>query len=157
MNKQKIKDFAKDLYLELDITGERKYSLREIAQKVEQKFNKHISFNSVRNWAEKDNWEKLLTEIKGLSVQKAKNEQFTKDEQIKEAKSNENAEIFKAWKYVFGTQLKEYQERVKGGRLSDIRSEELLSGMKKAFDCMAGFLDIKPVGEEQKVIEVKIV
>ena len=54
--KQKIKDYAKDLFLQVDENGNKKYSLRDICEKILQKFHKSIDPKTILNWSNKENW-----------------------------------------------------------------------------------------------------
>ena len=93
--KQKIIDYAKELYTSYDADGSKLYSLREISTKIKQKFNKEYNYSTVGNWAKKFAWNKLNEKIKQQSISKAQNVKFTAEEQIIEKESDLLAEIYK--------------------------------------------------------------
>ena len=93
--KQKIIDFAKDLYLQYDANGNKVYSLRDNSTKIQQKFNKKINYSTIKNWAEKYKWNATLEKTKQYGIEKATQENLTKEEQLIESKSNELAKNFK--------------------------------------------------------------
>jgi len=57
---QEIIDFAKELYLTVDDEGNRKYSLKKIAEEVKIKFNVKLSVPTVLNWSRRFGWTNLL-------------------------------------------------------------------------------------------------
>ncbi len=93
--KQKIIDYAKELYTSYDAQGNKLYSLREIEKKILHKHNKKITHTTVRSWATKYAWNKLNEKIKQQSISKAQNEKFSSEEQMIEKESDLLAEIYK--------------------------------------------------------------
>jgi len=86
--KEAIIEYAKELFLTPDEQGNHKYSLREIATQVQQKFNRSINASTVLRWAEKYGWDKLWDEgvREGITELIAKQESDkSKEEQFKEA------------------------------------------------------------------------
>ena len=59
---QEVVDYAKELYLTVNEKGERVYSLREIAEKINAKFNVKLTKVTVKNWVDKYNWQRLLSQ-----------------------------------------------------------------------------------------------
>jgi len=57
-----IVDYARTLYLTLDENGKRIYSYRKIAEKISAKFQTKISDVTIKNWADKHNWHRLLSQ-----------------------------------------------------------------------------------------------
>jgi hypothetical protein len=87
-DKEVILEFAKELYLTPDEQGNHKYSLRDIATQVQQKFNRSINASTILRWAEKYGWDKLWDEgvREGITELIAKQESDkSKEEQFKEA------------------------------------------------------------------------
>jgi len=87
-DKEAIFEYAKELYLTPDEQGNHKYSLRDIATQVQQKFNRSINASTVLRWAEKYGWDKLWDEgvREGITELIAKQESDkSKEEQFKEA------------------------------------------------------------------------
>jgi len=86
--KEAIIEYAKELFLTPDEQGNHKYSLREIATQVQQKFNRSINASTILRWAEKRGWDKLWDEgvREGITELIAKQESDkSKEEQFKEA------------------------------------------------------------------------
>jgi predicted nucleic acid-binding Zn-ribbon protein len=86
--KEAIIEYAKELFLTPDEQGNHKYSLREIATQVQQKFNRSINASTILRWAEKYGWDKLWDEgvREGITELIAKQESDkSKEEQFKEA------------------------------------------------------------------------
>jgi len=94
-SKQKIIDFAKELYLQYDNEGNKVFSLRDIATKIIQKFDKKLTAQTVKNWADKKDWNKINAKIKQQSIIKAKDAKFTADEIVIEKESDKLAKTYK--------------------------------------------------------------
>ena len=93
--KQKIIDYAKELYCKYNSEGKKVYSLRGIEKKIAHKFNKKFTYTTVKNWAAKYDWNKLNEKIKQQSIKKAESDKQTTEEQIIEAESDKLAIDYK--------------------------------------------------------------
>ncbi|MEM3541176.1 MAG: hypothetical protein QXF86_03100, partial [Candidatus Bilamarchaeaceae archaeon] len=84
---EEIIEYAKELYLTPDADGRHKYSFRDIATKMRQKFDKDIHFETIRRWALRFGWDKLWEQAvrEGITEAITESSQKTKEEQIKEA------------------------------------------------------------------------
>jgi hypothetical protein len=56
---QEVIDYAKDLFLVPDTDGTRKYSLRQITDKIQNDMGIKVHHSTVASWSEKGNWEQL--------------------------------------------------------------------------------------------------
>lgn len=139
--KENIIEYAKNLYLTYDDKGNRKYSLREIEKEITQKLHKKISFKTIKNYADKYGWEKLLQQGKNIGTQKAITEKMEKEETIKEAISNDVAErrkdktsILKLSSFILAHDLKVEAEKIRSNPelVSKINTRELMGVIK---DC----------------------
>lgn len=93
--REQAQNYARELYLELDTDGNRKYSYADIAIKIQEKCNISVDQSTISRWAQADRWETLLQIAKNTGVQKALKEKQTREENIKEAKANEIADLYK--------------------------------------------------------------
>ena len=86
VSKEKIVEYAKELYLTPDEAGMHKYSSRAIAKKVKQKFSKSLASVTVLNWAHKYGWDKLWEQAvkEGVTKNFKSDEEKSKEEQFKE-------------------------------------------------------------------------
>jgi hypothetical protein len=95
VDKEELIEYAKELYLTPDEYGNHLYSLREITQKIRQKFDKNLTAQTILNWVKKYGWDKVWEEgvrygvtelIAKVKEDKLKEEQFK--EQIGKVKRN---------------------------------------------------------------------
>ena len=95
--RDKIKEFAKDLYTQYDNEGKKKYSFRDISTEIQQRFNKKIHYSTIQKWSKdpEQNWDGLNQKIKQHAIQKANDERFTAEEKIIDARSEDLAEVYK--------------------------------------------------------------
>lgn len=63
MKKQKVIEFAKNLFLTPDDEGKYAYTYGEISTEIQQKFNKSIDYSTIVLWSEKFAWKKLCEDI----------------------------------------------------------------------------------------------
>jgi len=61
-NNLEVKEYAKELYLTPDDKGRHKYSLRQIATKIQQRFNKKVNYSTISLWAQNEGWQNLWEE-----------------------------------------------------------------------------------------------
>jgi len=132
-DKNIIISYAKKLYLTYNGEGVKKYSLREICTKIEQKLHKKVAPNTIKNWAEKFKWNETNEKAKILGIEKAKNEKFTIDEKVIEAKSDDLALIYKLYSNVLKASSNVISEAYKKG---EITTKEAITAMKNAADVM---------------------
>lgn len=87
MPKPDIIEYAKELFLTPNDDGEHKFSLREIAGKIRQKFDKKLTHQTIANWAKKYGWERLWEEGQRYGILEAVAK--AQDEQTKTQKTQE--------------------------------------------------------------------
>lgn len=85
-NKEKILEFAKELYLTPNELGNHKYSLRNICDKIRQKFDKRLTAQTILNWARKYGWVELWEQAvrEGITKDFKSDKEKTKEEQFRE-------------------------------------------------------------------------
>ena len=93
---QEVVDYARELYLTVNERGERVYSLQKIAEKINERFNVKLTKVTVKNWADKNNWKRLLSqaivvsgyeeeskqEVEGVVTQIVEKEKLPADEEL---------------------------------------------------------------------------
>jgi hypothetical protein len=90
-NKSDIRFFAKELYLSADGEGKKLFSLRQISDKIRQKYKAKIHHSTVAEWAKSDGWDRLYTQAKQLGVQKAEE----RENELLDKKSSEISDLYK--------------------------------------------------------------
>lgn len=131
--RKKIVEYAKKLYLKYNDSGERLYSLHEIATKVQQKYNTKTNKTTIRNWSENYDWNKINEKIKIHSIAKAKDSKITSEERIIEAKSDDLAEIYKQSLNVFRASAVAFKKSFDANKLS---AKDALQGLKMASEIL---------------------
>ena len=153
MKSDKIKDFAKDLYLQYDEDGTKSFSLREISTEILQKFNKKIHFSTIKNWRIKGEWDKLNEKIKQQSIEKAKDEKFTTEEQITESKSDDLAKTYKHASTLenigFDTIFKTHS-----GTKTNLTVKDALTALKYATEIKMRINDIKDPSAGNQTVNI---
>jgi len=140
-------EIAKDLYLSYTEKGERKYSFRDIATIIYERYKKQINYATISRWCKKYEWEQLDQDIKNLAAEKSIDDYGRdKDEKIKDKKSTELAEIFK---------LEQYKYKAANKLVTDLLKEQINEGKQHfsskdlallsnyAFDRLSEFMDLK--------------
>ncbi len=90
VSKEKIVEYAKELYLTPNKAGSHKYSLQNVCNEILRKFNKSLTKPTILNWAHKYGWDKLWEQAVKEGITEAlgngqTEEDKTKEEQFKEA------------------------------------------------------------------------
>ena len=145
--KQKTIDYAKKLYLTYDSEGNKKNSLRKICTKVAQKLHTKVAPNTIKNWAEKYEWNGINQKAKIYAIEKAKDEKFTIDEKLIEAKGTEIAYIYKTYKKIFDIASKTVSES------EEITIKEAITAMKNAADIMMKINEVPEIVQNTIVQE----
>lgn len=92
--KDKITEYAKELYCQYNDDGTKAFSLRDIASEIERKFNKKLTYVTVKNWADKGDWNKTNEQIKQQSIEKAQDDKLSTEEQLIESRSDKLAKSY---------------------------------------------------------------
>lgn len=142
---------ARELYLELDTEGNRKYSYADIVAKIGQISGIEVSDETVRRWAIDDRWETLLQAAKNIGIQKALKEKETREESIKEAKANEIADLYKVNMAFFRGASKEIAEMLKEKRLTD---RDLLWLFKTSGENVMRLHEMTKTSDDDKILEL---
>lgn len=84
VNREEVIEFARELYLTPNEKGLHYYSLQQIADEIQQKFNiKYTRYNIFR-WAKKFNWDSLWEEAVKTGITIAIQKKIEKDRSITE-------------------------------------------------------------------------
>lgn len=122
-----IKSYAKDMYLLPNEDGtDRKYSTRQVSDKIQQDFNIKVHHSTIAEWAKKGEWEKLW--IKGVRagfLEAAEKE--SEEDRLKEQTQEEKIRTA-ITKSVSNRRIKIIQMLAKADRyyLPDEKKQELL-------------------------------
>lgn len=150
-DKQKIKDYARNLFLEVDGEGKQIYSTRKIAEKIQQKFSKTIHSTTVLNWAKKGEWEKLFIKSKVQGVQKA-NESIDKQEtKLLDKKSDEIANIIKQCRWIKDTMFNKIVSDMKNDK--ELNENTIVQLLKYSTDII---LNINDMPQNETVVNVDL-
>lgn len=101
MKKLSIKDRAKELYIQRNEQGEKKYSNNTISEMLAHEGYKKVTRKTVGKWALTPNkitgetWNTIISKIKQQSIEKAVDDNFTAEEQLIEKESDKLAETYK--------------------------------------------------------------
>ena len=124
-NDEKTKEMAKELYLEFDKNGERRFSYRKLASILSQKFGEKVHHDTIRRWSKKEGWELLAQDARNQGIEKAINATKEKDEAIIEAKAKVTSQIYQINKqkndytgFLVVELLKFYVEEYKKGKMT---------------------------------------
>jgi L-2-hydroxyglutarate oxidase LhgO len=94
--RDKLKAYAKRLYLKVDNNGKQINSTYKIAKKIHQKFGKKLAAQTISNWAKDHDWNKTFTKAKQHGIEKAKTKSKEVEQKILEKESDDIAKIYKA-------------------------------------------------------------
>ena len=89
--REKIIDFAKSLYIQIDKRGEKKYNPRQICVKIKNKFGEKYTPTTIENWAEKYDWKGVLDRVRKYGIEAANG---TPDNELVERNGNEVKQIY---------------------------------------------------------------
>ena len=149
---------AKELYLEINKDGKRKYSITEIAEKINNKYKNNINRTTVFRWSKKYCWQELYTKMKqyglekALEIQEEEEEDVMIEEKIIEKESDVFAEIFRDYKILFDFSKKTIKERFKTP--DEISNNDLIKLMKISSDVLMDFhKDSDPIGISKEAEE----
>lgn len=145
--KEEHLEFAKDLYTQYNNEGEKLYSLQEIADKVEQKFHKKFTRQTIWHWAKSNDWDGLSRKIVQYALnrvheEEAKKNKFTPDEKIIDARSKDLAEVYKYAKLMVQISTDVYQKSHRGEKHTNIRNNEAIQAFKAGSNVMLRLNDI---------------
>lgn len=93
--RNKIIEYARELFCVVDSSGKRVYSFEDITIKIFQKFNKKYSKPTIKKWSVDFNFDKTFEEIKKEAVKKAIKSESGKIEDIIQKQSEILAKEFK--------------------------------------------------------------
>jgi len=152
-DKQKIIDYAKDLYLQYDSEGRKVFSLRDIVEKLLQEGYKKVTHQTIKRWSEKYDWNKLNEKVKQHSISKAEKEKLTTEEQIIEKESDKLAETYKNAESLEKVGFAVVFDAYKGKENKLISTKDALTAIKLGTDIKLRILSIP---ESETIQNVKI-
>ena len=146
VTKETLKEFAKELYFEVDDLGKRIHSFRDICTKLSQKFHRSVSFRTILNWSKAENWDALFLKVKQYGIEKAQITVEQKENEIIEKQGNIHADIQKGHKEIYDLIQNNIITKIKED--PTIRFEALL----KAFELTTNtLLKLNPVDEAKSM------
>jgi len=114
--KQKVIDFARSLYCEVNEGGQKKYTLLQIAKLVHQKCKFAINQSTISRWVIKYDWEDTFIKLKQAGIEKAKGDI---DNKLINEKADIIAEIYKDNKTIHSVAKNHLLARLTGQPVKD--------------------------------------
>ena len=158
-DKEKIKDYAKGLFLEVDAEGNKKFTWTEISKAVQKKFKKNVHYSTIAKWAVEYDWHSTYDKIKQAGIQNANLEIQKKENILIDAKANDFAEIYKGRKTLADLSRKHLIAKLTGQLLKingetlqiDVETKELINILKDSEQVILNLNDKKET-QDIKVI-----
>ncbi len=94
--KEKIRNYAKDLYFQVDDEGHKINTWEGISKAVLKHFKILIHFTTIQKWSKKYDWEDTFEKIKMAGIERGKEKFQEKENQIIDEKANTIADIYKS-------------------------------------------------------------
>jgi hypothetical protein len=98
--KEKIRNFAKDLYLKVDENGSKLHTWDYISKEILKKFKLEIHFTTIQKWSKKEDWSGTFEKIKMAGIEKGKEQLQEKENKLIDEKSQIIADIYKSNKTI---------------------------------------------------------
>lgn len=160
-DKQKIKDFAKEQFLEVDADGNKKYTWHDISNLILKKFKKKIHLSTIQKWSKSEDWHNTYEKIKQAGIEKSNLEIQKKENILIDAKANDIAEIYKGRKTLADLSRKHLTARLTGQSLKIngddlhilVETKELISILKDSEQVILNLNDKK---DQKDDISIKV-
>jgi hypothetical protein len=122
--KEKIKEFARDLFLQVNEVGSKKYTLHDIAKQLQQKRKYSINVSNLSRWSKKYDWEGLFIKLKQAGIEQAKSDIENK---VIDEKAQTIADIYKSNKSIQNLSKQTILSRLLGKTVMDKDGNEIKS------------------------------
>jgi hypothetical protein len=126
-NKEKIIEFAKIQYLEVNADGFRINTWNDISKSIQKKFKQKINYSTIAKWSKKYDWESLFEKLKMAGIEKGKEQLQEKENKIIDEKSQTIADIYKSNKQLHVLSQKTIISRITGNPFLDSKGNEIKS------------------------------
>ena len=128
-----IKEYAKQLYLQVNAKGNRKYTIYSIAKKIYEKFGEKVHPNTVKKWANNERWYGMLKGAMIASVYQSPKKQEEEKEEVDESPEERIATILaKARRQAMLNQLQVSQKMKEAIKIISIDSPRFARLMEVA-------------------------
>jgi hypothetical protein len=114
--KQKALDYARNLYVQVNENGLKKYTLQEISKKLHRDIKFEADYSTISKWAKRYLWEDTFIKLKQAGIEKAKGDI---DNKIIDEKANTIADIYKSNKQLEKIAQNTILARITGQKLKD--------------------------------------
>jgi organic radical activating enzyme len=125
--KEKIIQYAKILYLEVNADGNRVNTFESISHKVHKKFTIEIHYSTIVKWSKKYDWENTFIKIKQAGIEKGKEQLQEKENKLIDEKAQAIADIYKGNKTIQKIAQQTLISRLTGQPLKDGSGNEIKS------------------------------
>jgi len=117
--KEKIKDFAKDLFLQVDAEGNKIHTWDTISKAIQKRFKEDIHYSTIAKWGAKYDWNNTFEKIKMAGIERGKEQLQEKENKVINEKANAIADIYKSNKNIQKLTQQTILSRLTGQQLKD--------------------------------------
>lgn len=152
--KEKIRNFSKDLFLKVDSNGSKVHTWDSISKEILKKFKLEIHFTTIQKWSKKEDWSETYIKLKQAGIEKGKEQYQEKENKLIDEKSQVIADIYKSNKQIHGLAKNTLLARLTGQSLKDkdgnaieskVYNSDLIRLMEHAEDTLLNLHDKKGV------------
>ena len=156
---EEVKEYAKQLYLTLDENGNRAYSLQQIADKCNEKFNIGVTRSTIKRWADRYSWDVLLLQAAQVSVVKMAEEVEDRepDEKLLDSLVALKRRVFEKQYRISQTAMELLERKLEDPRAVRDSYSRLIEVATKANKTLMELLDAVEVEREAQVQPVIII
>jgi hypothetical protein len=121
-----VKEYAKELYVSVDENGNKKHTLRQIAELIQQKTNKKINYTTIGQWADDGDWDKILLKAMQHGIKTAHKTSEEINTELIEEQGKDIAFLYGAAKTALEIGLKGVKALDENGELSETARVKLM-------------------------------
>jgi hypothetical protein len=125
--KRKIRDYAKDLFLQVDDEGNRVNTFMKISTAIQKKFKIDINYSTIAKWSTNENWAATFEKIKMAGIELGKEQLQEKESKLIDEKAQTIADIYKSNKTIQKLTQQTILSRLTGQELKNNQGEEIKS------------------------------
>ena len=150
---EEVKEYAKQLYLTLDESGNRAYSLQQIADKCNEKFNIGVTRSTIKRWADRYGWDVLLLQAAQVSVVKMAEEVEDRepDEKLLDSLVTLKRRVFEKQYRISQTAMELLERKLENPRAVRDSYSRLIEVATKANKTLLELLDTVEVAESTQM------